>query len=57
MSELERPFMLPWFEEEPIAARSFAMPVDQADELCHALACAVRTEQPTRLVRLVRPGP
>lgn len=56
MSELERPFILPWFEEEPICARSFAMPVEQADELRHALACAVRAGQPTRLARTVRSG-
>jgi hypothetical protein len=46
MSELERPLMLPWFEEEPVSARSFLMPVEQADELRHALASAVRVGRP-----------
>jgi hypothetical protein len=46
VSELERPFLLRWFEEESTSARSFVMPVDQADELRHALGSAVRVGRP-----------
>lgn len=42
VSEVERPFTLPWHDLEPARGRQLVMPLDRADALRHVLGSLVR---------------